>query len=139
MRHKEGQNAPAKDRRADFPREEVDPSASKPESVDTATKLNAILAAINKLDVKVDTLALDLNLLRTDQKKVVERVTRVETEVTAFHPQMKDLCGQMAELTKRIHFSGIPCRICRGQGVMQQPTNYRPPGENGQARPSVLP
>ena len=81
--------------------------AGSAERIDTpvaTVKLDAILAALVKLDTKVDMMASDFNLLRADQKKVSERVKRVEAEVAALCPQTKDIQSQVLELHKRVGF-----------------------------------
>ena len=103
-RNKEGQTAPAQERRAESPQDVGDKGMAKLDNTGTGAKLDTLLEVINKLDVKVDTVVLDLNLLRADQQKVAERVTRVETEVAGLQPQTKDLCNQLKELTIRVSF-----------------------------------
>ena len=80
----------------------TDTGANRDKKPGTSDKLDAILAAIAKLDTKINTVVINLNLLRVDQKKVVERVTRVETEVAALYQQTTELKLEVAELSKRL-------------------------------------
>ena len=41
-------------------------------------------------------------MLKTDQKKAMDRVKKLELDVTIIKPQTEDLQGQVAELTKRV-------------------------------------
>ena len=53
--------------------------------------LDTILVALTKVDIKIDTVAIDLNLLRADKKRVADRVKQVESEVTTLQRQTTDL------------------------------------------------
>ena len=79
-------------------------SAERVDTLDAAVKLDAILAALVKLDTKVDLLASDFNLLRADQRKISERVKTVETEIATLCPKTKDIQSQVLELHKRVGF-----------------------------------
>ena len=71
-RKKEAQPAPIVGNKTPPAEEHPAEGAGKIDTPDAAAKLDAILAALTKLDTKVDTMASDLNLLRADQRKVTE-------------------------------------------------------------------
>ena len=73
-------------------------------TLDPTDKLDAILAALAKLDTKVDSMASEFNLLRADQRKMADRVKKVETEVAMLSPQAKDTQAQVLELHRRVDF-----------------------------------
>ena len=85
----------------------------------TSAKLDGILAAVAKLDIRVDAVSIDLNLLHTDQRKVAERVTQVETEVAALALHTKELQAQLVEFTNRVGFwSTEPKTLKAGPGAI---------------------
>ena len=84
-------------------------------------------------------MAIELNLPGTNQKKMRERVTRVELEVAALCPQTKDLQAQMQELTKRVGFLEYRAEDAEGQARRNNLRIIGLPGENGRTRPGVVP
>mgnify|MGYP002804832011 CR=1 FL=1 len=92
-----------------------DVGTAKLDTSDAASKLDAILAAIAKLDTKFDTVATDLNLLRADQRKIAVRITRVETEVAVLYPQTKDIEAQVLELQKGVGFLEYRAEDAKGR------------------------
>ena len=76
----------------------------KETQLETTDKLDTILATITRLDTIIDTVTIDLNLLRTNQRKTMDRVKKLELEVTVRKPQAEELQGQLSELTKRVGF-----------------------------------
>ena len=62
-RQKDGQATLLPEPRETSPRRDRAAGASRPDSTDTASKLDATLLAITKLDTKVDTVDIHLNLL----------------------------------------------------------------------------
>ena len=97
-RQKEVQPVTAMENKLLPKREAPAKSAERVDTPDAAVKLDAILAALVKLDTKVDLLASDFNLLRADQRKISERVKTVEAEVATLCPQTKDTQSQVLEL-----------------------------------------
>ena len=102
--NRDGPNAQPTESRGTSQPTDPNLGASRSDNPDATDKLDAILAAIAKFDTKIDTVALDLNLLRADQKKTLERVKRVEMEVAALYPLTTELQTQETELSKRVGF-----------------------------------
>ncbi|KAJ1188007.1 hypothetical protein NDU88_004772 [Pleurodeles waltl] len=53
--------------------------------------IQAIKATIEALETKIDTLGMDLSLLRDDHHRLVERVATTEREVVEIPPAVADL------------------------------------------------
>ena len=77
------------------------------------TILNAIRSSMIYLKAKVDAVAIDVNLLRTDHKKLADLVTQSEKALVELQPRMTDLELQIWNLTEQVCFPGGQSGGCR--------------------------
>ena len=61
--------------------------------------LNAIKETKCALEAKIDTVALDVGLLRADHKKLTDRVTEVESTNAAMRPTVQQLQKEVKEMS----------------------------------------
>ncbi|KAJ1154163.1 hypothetical protein NDU88_006917 [Pleurodeles waltl] len=83
------------------PREAAD-TVGDTESPSLGDIMQAITSSRESLEHKIDTLALDLGLLREDQRRLAERVAMTEKTVSEIRPQMKLTVDRVAALEKQV-------------------------------------
>ena len=70
------------------------------------THLNKVLAAINasreSLEHKIETVIIDVNLLRADQQKIADRVKSTETQILDIQPTVESNTTQLQEIRDKI-------------------------------------
>ena len=68
-----------------------------------------------KLDTKIDKVATGLTLLRTDQKKVPNRVKQEELEIATLKPQADHMQLHLIKLAKRVSSWNTDSRMQKGE------------------------
>ncbi|KAJ1093514.1 hypothetical protein NDU88_006614 [Pleurodeles waltl] len=64
--------------------------------------VTALLDTKTTPEMKIDAVALDVNLLRTDHRALVERVTETEGDIAKLSPDVKALQEKMTHLTMEV-------------------------------------
>ncbi|KAJ1100209.1 hypothetical protein NDU88_005296 [Pleurodeles waltl] len=65
--------------------------------------LHAILDTKTSLETKIDTVSLEVNLLRADHRKLAERVTQAEAITQTLPPTFQSLQTQIASMQKELN------------------------------------
>ena len=64
--------------------------------------MQAITASREALETKIDTLATDMGLLRDDHRRLAERVTTTEREITEVSPRLSSLGSRLEEMEGKV-------------------------------------